>query len=80
MSLFASARTTGTVIDCGHGETHAVPIYEGYAIPHARLTMPIAGKDLSEYMFQMLSKPGIIENIKDDSFVFDVDCARFIKE
>lgn len=80
LSLYASARTTGTVIDSGHGVTHCVPIYEGYAIPHATLTMPLAGKDLSEYMFQMLNKPGIIDKVEDDQFEFDVDVARVIKE
>lgn len=56
--------------------TYTVPIYEGYAIPHAVLTMPIAGRALSEFMFQMLSKPGIIGKIEDDSFVFNIDVAR----
>jgi hypothetical protein len=42
--------------------------------------MPLGGKDLSEYMNQMLTKPGILDGIDDDTFVFDVDAARVIKE
>ena len=58
LSLYASGRTTGIVLDSGDGVSHAVPVYEGFAIPSSIRRIDVAGRDITEHMQLLLRKNG----------------------
>lgn len=55
LSLFSTGRTRGLVVESGEGITQAVPVFEGYAIPHAIFKMRVAGQDITNRVQQMMA-------------------------
>lgn len=54
LSLFASGRTTGVVLDSGEGMNWAVPMSEGYTFPHAIMSNECAGGEVTNFLMSKL--------------------------
>ena len=78
------------MLDSGDGISHTVPIYEGYAIPHAIQRINLAGKHLTEYLRKILDERGhsfttaaeldIVQDIKEKMCYTVENFASSIKE
>ncbi|CAM9256434.1 unnamed protein product, partial [Hapterophycus canaliculatus] len=50
----AERTLTGTVIDAGDGVTHIIPVAEGYVIGSCIKHIPLAGRDITQFIMEML--------------------------
>ncbi|CAH2241650.1 alpha-centractin [Pararge aegeria] len=75
LSLYATGRTTGVVLDAGDGVTHSVPIYEGFAMPHSIMRVDVAGRDVTRYLRLLLRKEGV--NLRTSA---ELEIVKSIKE
>jgi len=53
-----SSDLTGTVIDAGDGITHVFPVCDGYVIGSCVKSIPLAGRDITQFTLQMLKDRG----------------------
>jgi actin-related protein 3 len=49
---------TGTVVDSGDGVTHVIPVADGYVIGSAIKHIPIAGRDITQFVLNLLRERG----------------------
>lgn len=59
LSLNASGQTTGLVIESGDDVTHAVPIYEGFAIRKSVQMMDVGGDGVTRALQRLLKVEGL---------------------
>ncbi|XP_069603771.1 actin-like protein 7A [Ranitomeya imitator] len=73
LSMYSYGKTSGLVVECGHGMSYAVPIIEGNVQPTFTCSADYAGADITKYLMQILKARGytfneehldIIENVK----------------
>lgn len=75
LSLYASGRTTGVVLDIGAGVTQVVPVYEGLAIPNAVNRVDLGGDDINNYLQILLRRNGHVFTTSSE-----MEIVRQIKE
>ncbi|OQR96118.1 actin [Thraustotheca clavata] len=56
LTCFANARSTGLVVEMGHGMTSVVPVQEGYVQTHNAIRQPIGGATLNALLRSRLDE------------------------
>jgi actin-related protein len=58
---------TGVVVDAGDGMTHVVPVADGYVIGSSIKSIPVAGRDLSNFVQQLMRVS--VETLSSEAFI-----------
>ncbi|CAK9295844.1 unnamed protein product [Gordionus sp. m RMFG-2023] len=73
----AKRTMTGTVIDSGDGVTHVIPVADGFAIGSCVKHVPIAGRDITGFVQQLLRDRNETANVPPEQ---SLETARLVKE
>jgi len=82
-----SKSLTGCVVDSGDGVTHVIPVAEGYVIGSSIKSMPVAGRDMTLFVQQLMRERGepvpaeqSLETAKRVKEMYSYTCPDIVKE
>jgi actin-related protein len=56
LSMYSTGKVSGLIAESGEALTYTVPIFEGYALPHAMVKLEIAGQDITKSLINQLEE------------------------
>lgn len=59
LSMYSTGRVSGLVAESGEGISYTVPVFEGYALPHAMIKLEVAGWDVTQQLIKQLEEQKI---------------------
>lgn len=59
LSLYATGRMDGAVVQIGHGVTQVIASSKGFAVPNSCMRSTLAGQKLNEYLERLLVEEGV---------------------
>ncbi len=62
LSLYASAKTTGVVLECGDGVCQCAAAYDGFMLNNTAHRIDLGGRDVTNYMNLLLRRGGNVFN------------------
>lgn len=54
---------SGTVLDCGDGVSHVLPVFNGFLLPNSTERLDVAGRHLTHRLIELLVKRGSLLGI-----------------
>jgi len=58
LSLYTAGRFTGLSIECGHGSSSLVPVFNGNGLSLSSIRLPLGGQHVTHRLLNMLNKKG----------------------
>jgi actin-related protein len=58
LSLFSSSDKSGIILESGEGITQCSVVYEGYVIPHSNVRYDFGGRNVTEFLQNLLKRAG----------------------